>query len=420
MKKFFLTILLVVGVLSFFDANTTVEKISAEKVSADETQAVAPQKNFVAVNGVGVEVAAANPAEAKSSNWDDAPRFNNYKSLVDYLNGCRKNLRTTVPVILTDDFKPDVNEVVKLAPIWYLKYTIYGSDGHNTKAIYEITNYPGERVAWAYKQRNTSFLTAEERELYNTAVQIINEAKSYSNNLLYQELYIHDAITERANYYTENPQPTLARFQSAIGALIDGRANCQGYSDAFYMLGNMCGINVDKVNGYGNDQFHVWNTVNFGDGRNYFTDVTWDDASFSFADSGEYNTYIYFNAPTDVMTTHRWFVDYSPQNLQQIPDGRYFYYTQEFMKSNGQYFGGHSATATDALDYIAYRIAQQDYRMSWICSTSYDAKFTDANAAVNYLTKNVLPNKYGWRGYVKLNVAWRGKYMFFTVDATPR
>ena len=425
MKKFFLTILLVAVVLSFCD-NAQLENPVVEKKSA-ETHDVAAPKLDVAQDGVTFAAAANSVAVVTASNvadgnisWNNAPRFNNYKSLVDYLNSCRKNLQTVVPVVLTDNFNPDVNELVKLAPIWYLKYTTFkgGHDGKNV--LYEITNYPGERVAWAYIHGDTSFLTDEERQLYDTAVAIVNEAKSFSSNLIYQELYIHDAITNRATYYTENPQPTLARFQSSIGALIDGRANCQGYADAFYMLGNMCGFNVDKINGYGNETFHVWNTVNFGDDRSYFTDVTWDDASFSFADSGEYNVYIYFNAPADVMTTHRWFSDYTPKNLQQQPDGRYFFYTQEFLDSKGKYFGGHSDTPRDALQFIAKRIARQGHRMSWMCSTSYDKKFADANSAVQYLTQNVLPNKYGWRGYVKLNVAVRGNYMFFTVDAEPR
>lgn len=414
MKKIFLAGAVIACLLfALFDDDT-------EKVPRD-TETVAVETQAVAANEVTPEnVSAVNPAADKSKpHWDGAPRFNNQIELVNYLNKSRKNLQTFLPVVLTDGFVPDVNELVTVAPILYLQATNYGGDGQTTYMVYEITNYPGERVAWAYLNNDTSILNDEERELYDAAVQIVNAAKNFSSNPLYRELHIHDAITERVTYHNENPQPVFARFKTAAGALLDGRANCQGYADAFYMLATMCGLNVDKINGYGNGEYHVWNTITFGDAT-YFVDVTWDDASFSFADSGEYNTYIYFNAPTDIMTTHKWFSDYSPKNLRKKPDGRYFYYTPEFGNTNGKYFGGYSNSAEEALAFIAQRIARDGHRMSWMCTPVYDARYADVNNAFDLLTQKLLPNVYHWSGYVKINVVTRGNYIFFTVDATPQ
>lgn len=416
MKKFFLACALIAGLLfALFDDDT--EKIPREPEPVETREVAAANKVEIEPEKISAVNRAAD--KPKKSDWDGAPRFNNQIDLVNYLNKSRKNLRTFLPVVLTDGFSPDVNDLVTVAPILYLQATNYGGDAQTRYMVYEITNYPGERVAYAYTHGDTSFLDAEEKQLYDAAVRIVDEAKNFSSKPLYRELYIHDAITERVTYHNESPQPVFARFKTASGALLDGKANCQGYADAFYMLATMCGFNVDKINGYGNDEYHVWNTIDFGEGKTYFVDVTWDDASFSFADSGEYNTYIYFNAPTDIMTTHRWFDDYSPKNLQKRPDGRYFYYTPEFGNSGGNYFGGYSNSAEDALTFIAQRIARNGRRMSWMCTPAYDARYADVNNALNLLTKKLLPNVYHWNGYVKINVATRGNYMFFTVDATP-
>ncbi|MBR1647264.1 MAG: hypothetical protein IJ685_10885 [Selenomonadaceae bacterium] len=368
--------------------------------------------------GSGTELVAEeilpqeNTATKRNIDWKNAPHFNNFDSLVEYLNDCKKNLQTYQPVIC-DDFVPDSEKIPDIRAIQWLSWTDYG----NGRILYEITNYPGERVAWAYTHNDTSFLSNEEKNLYNVAVQIVNDAKKFSSDLLYQELYLHDAITSRAEYYTENPQPKLARFQSALGALIDGKANCQGYSDAFYMLATMCGLQADKVCGYGDDEAHTWNTISFGN-ESYFVDVTWDDGKCVF-NNVPYNYYIYFNTPTNVLgSDHRWYTAHAPQNLQTNPDGRNFYHTKAYDSSGGKYFGAWSLTAEDALGHIAYRIANQGYKISWI-EAPYNETYTNVNNALNYLL-NDLKNR-GWGGHVNMNVQWRGgKYMYFTVEATPK
>lgn len=376
----------------------------------------------IETKGIGAElteeeiVPPDKAATKRQIDWNRAPRFNNFDTLVEYLNTCKKNLQTYQPVVCTDGFVPDSGKIPNTRPIQWIQWTNYGGDEQNTYILYEMTNYPGERVAWAYTHDDTSFLSEEERRLYDVAVQIVNEAKNFSSDSLAQELYIHDTITERTTYFTQNPQPKLARFQSALGALIDGKANCQGYSDAFYMLATMCGLNADKVSGVGNNESHVWNTISFGN-QSYFVDVTWNDGKCNF-NNVDYNYYLYFNAPTDLTgTDHRWYTAHVPQNLQASPDGRNFYHAKEYENSDGKYFGAWSLSANDALDHIAYRIAQQGWKISWV-EAPYDATYKNVNNAVNYLLNRL--TDYGWRGHINVNVQWRGnKYMYFTVEATP-
>lgn len=359
-------------------------------------------------------------AASTDIDWESAPRFDNKIDLAAYLNECRKNLITSVPVVLTNGFLPDMQDLFNGVPVLSVHSTTYNKSDKLHYVDYELTNYPGERVAYAYLHGDTSFLNEEEMKLYNEAEHIIKGAKyNSSGNPLYEELAIHDAITRRSTYYTEEPQPEFARFKTATGALIDGKANCQGYADAFYMLGTMCGFNVDKILGIADGDSHVWNTINFGDGKTYFVDVTFDDPSFNSADTRDHNIYIYFNAPTDVVkATHSWYSEYAPMDLQDKPDRRYFYYTKEYEKSRGKHFGTHAESAEKALDIIAYHTVKQGWSLSYVAAP-YDAKYSDPNVAVHYLTDKVLPS-YNWSGKVWLNVVNCGDYMFFTAEVIAR
>ena len=341
-------------------------------------------------------------------DWNSAPRFDNDVALFEYLSNCRYNLQTTVPVVCVG-FVPNDGQVPITRLMNDFDFTEYGGDGQSTCLLCEITNYAGERVAYAYTHGDTSFLTADELQLYNLGVQIVNETKNFSTDPLLQELYIHDIITEKVTYYTDDyVGKATNRYQSALGALIDGQANCQGYTDAFYMLGTMCGFNVGKVSGGG----HTWNTITFGD-KSYFVDVTWDDDCYNF-DGTKCNNYVYFNAPTSVMgADHSWSPYYVPQNLQTFPDAFNFYHAPEYGASNGQYFGTWLPTASDALDHLAYRIAKLGYQNSWV-GAPYDYYYRDVNNAFDQLNNRLKAN-YGWDGTLGMYVSSRGNYMYYTV-----
>lgn len=359
----------------------------------------------------------ASAVDYKSIDWNNAPRFSDKQSFANYIRDCENNLKTKVPVVFTNGVFVNVEECLKITKnSQYVNVTWWNDkNGNPREVLYELSIYPGARVAYAYRTGNTSFLSNEEKRLYNVAVKIVNEANQKPTTLL-KEHYIHERITEIVTYYNTKSNEKQPRHCNAIGALLDGRANCQGYADSFDMLGKMLGFKVSKMSGVANKEKHVWNTIDFGDGRVYGVDVTWDDASFHFADSGDHNNYIYFNAPLEIMrTTHSWEGAYNPKLYSSI-DGRYFYYTKEFSDTNGRYFAFHSSTAEDALGYIAYRIAKEGWRLSWGMAP-YDSRYADVSFSLNRLVKEILPNKYHWYGKIKMNVARRGNYLYFTVDA---
>ena len=358
----------------------------------------------------------ASAADINSIDWNNAPHFGNKAEFIKYIRNCENNCKNFIPVVFTNGLFVDVEEFLKITKLYqYANVTWWDTgNGRREKVLYETGVYPGAKVAYAYRTGKTSILNNDEKKLYGVALKIVSEANQQPTDLR-KELFIHEKITERVSYYTANTGERSPRHCTAIGALLDGRANCQGYSDAFYMLGRMAGFKVWKMTGVANNNPHVWNTINLG-GIIYAVDVTFDDASFSFANSGEYNSYIYFNAPQEILqTTHTWEAAYSPK-LQPKIDGRYFYATQEFYNTNGKMFGFFSNTPEDALNYIAERIATENHQLSWGMSP-YEKDYSSTNFSLNRLVREILPEKYNWYGSAGMSVIRRGNWIFYTVDA---
>lgn len=269
---------------------------------------------------------------AEDYDWSQAPQFGSKAEVAAYIENGRRQGQTTFYFVLTnvkinDDKEKGIKEILALneefvnviavVPIGNLS-AVYGTGNF----IYEIVKeYPGNHVANAYLSGNTSGLTADEMQLYNVAVAIANEANKLSSPLE-RELYIYKELCNRGTYYdeetlfTEDNNPK--RLFTAIGALIDGKANCSGFTDAFYMLGRMCGLNVSRIGGTikinGKTVKHGWNTITFDDGKSYCVDVT--------NGANTKNLYL-FNAPLEVMkTTHRCDWNVIP-NFQRTIDERY-------------------------------------------------------------------------------------------------
>ncbi len=87
---------------------------------------------------------------------------------------------------------------------------------------------------------------------------------------------IHDFVCSSAVY---DGSGSFAHH--AFGALIDGKAVCQGYSEAFKLLCDAYGIPCVLVTGTGvtntGSEEHMWCKVLMDDGKWYNVDVTWDD-----------------------------------------------------------------------------------------------------------------------------------------------
>jgi len=101
---------------------------------------------------------------------------------------------------------------------------------------------------------------------------------------------LHDRLIDTVTY------TSTANDQNAYGALVEGKAVCNGYARAYQHLLQKAGIEAWYVSGSsvnpatGTPVGHAWNLVKL-DGGWYYTDVTWDD-------QGDDTYYAYFNITT--------------------------------------------------------------------------------------------------------------------------
>ena len=242
-------------------------------------------KRFFVALIVGLLVMSSQIVAAEY-DWKLAPRIVDKATLAKYIEIERRKGHTIFRAVLTDALKTSREEFdnesrdnviakkfMNIALVLYVEiYATHLADG-TTQMTYQITEYPGTRVANAYlsSDKRTAWLklTAEEKQLYNVAVGIVDKANKRSSEVE-KARYIHDEICRIVYDYKDENE----RNKTAIGALIDHYAHCQGFTDAFYMLGRMCGLNVVRIDGTFKGEPHAWNFITFSDGKAYCVDVT--------------------------------------------------------------------------------------------------------------------------------------------------
>ena len=341
-------------------------------------------------------------------DWSKVQKISSKSDLAKYLEESKRKGQNMIPVILVNGLTINREEFLQLCPSSLVADKIIYNDGQITRVIYETTEYPGTKVANAYLSGNTSMLNQDEIKLYNIAVKIIDEANKRSN-WQQKEIYIYDEIARRVTYQSVQDFSHQPRPCTAIGAFLDGKANCQGYSDAFYMLGRMLGWNVGRMSGTAGGREHVWNTITFSktnEERTYCVDVTWGDSKISFG--GEvnktFNAYYYFNAPVEIMqATHSWRADLAPKNIQGSIDDMYAYgaYTNLARASN----------AESGLKILAKKIAKENNTYASVIFP-YNEKYSKNPANYAYF-KTAINNL----GFQKKWWTWtqkHGKYIFVT------
>ena len=191
---------------------------------------------------------------------------------------------------LYKDDHPDVFWIDETEPYYY------SNDGG--KLTLQLTfKLSGEKLAQA---------KAKLDEKVSAALQEApNEASSYE-----KELYAHDYIIKNCAYDEESVElhksdTVRANEQNAYGALVEGKAVCEGYTRAFQLLCDKLGVDCWVIQGQaqgfeGEDNTnHIWNCVQL-DGNWYYVDATWDDCEDAEAAATvEVDRHMYFNLTTD-------------------------------------------------------------------------------------------------------------------------
>lgn len=88
---------------------------------------------------------------------------------------------------------------------------------------------------------------------------------------------VHDYLCNSVYYPDTNSSDYVGNAHDAYGAIVEKRAVCQGYSDAFKLICDYYKIPSVCLTGTGNGGAHMWNAVQMDDGKWYLLDLTWDD-----------------------------------------------------------------------------------------------------------------------------------------------
>ncbi len=153
----------------------------------------------------------------------------------------------------------------------------------------------GRKILYALDTDQLFLLNSREKHTLDIAMAMVKQAKGTGAEI---EKAVHDALCERITYSSDSEENN--DDDCAIGALINGLANCDGYADAFYLCGGLAGLEVRYQFGTmmpqtqeeriqaADDSTHLWNLIRIND-QWLMVDVTWDDL-----DDGK-TAYTYFN-----------------------------------------------------------------------------------------------------------------------------
>ena len=187
----------------------------------------------------------------------------------------------------------------------YLAFRNYG-DKNNQKGYYGIT-----------KEQKDTMLSQ-----LNSAVDRILLDAAMCGDDFDRELYLHDYICENVTYdqaAADDMENADRNVSNAYGALVEGKAICEGYSRAFQLLCMNCGIPCSVIYGEHDNVSHMWNIVNAGDGL-YYLDSTFDDSAESST------LHIYFNlTKSEILKDHKFDADFVSGKTYSSDDSFNFY-----------------------------------------------------------------------------------------------
>ena len=188
---------------------------------------------------------------------------------------------------------------------WFNKR--YGYSGYlnseNTEIITKIYMY-------CYADREE---TALAKQKYDSAADKLIAGITSEMPEFERELILHDRLADHIAYEDGD------RVHDAYGALINGKAVCEGYTKAFQYLLQKVGIQSFMATGKGNGDLHAWNIVRI-DGKYYNVDLTWDDVKSDII-------YTYFNITDEEIKSLSHILDKESEDFAPVctsTDANYF------------------------------------------------------------------------------------------------
>ena len=241
-------------------------------------------------------------------------QLNKYEKQVylELLDGF-KNFETTIQV--SQKLQPYELQRVK-SLLMTEDYSLYYLN--NEYSIYRnMANGFASSVEVAYTHSPTE-INVIDLETERAATRLIQQLQPTMNNYDVVK-YFHDYLILNCTY-----DEAAEYNHMAYGALVDGKAVCEGYAKAFAYLCDRVGIENLLVTGMSADK-HMWNMVKI-DGEWYHIDVTQDDLNKELLN--DLILYEYFLANDKIVKSHMT-ID-TDLYVPPVSNGtRYYYFNRE-------------------------------------------------------------------------------------------
>jgi len=180
----------------------------------------------------------------------------------------------------------------------------------------------GKKAVGFCKMASGKAMIKMNEELNAAVKQFLNEIndnniRSDYNKLKYIYEYLQDTVaydSEEFEYSCRTGSAKRPESHTAYGALINGRAVCDGIAGAFSLLAQSMGIGCMVVGGtatHEGTQFmeHAWNIIRMED-KYYHVDVTWDLDKYRLFNQYSYNYFCIDDK--DIGVNHRWQAQETP------------------------------------------------------------------------------------------------------------
>ena len=288
----------------------------------------------------------------------------------------------SAPDVSTMKWEQLAQECYSMAPLIGYAYFNIVFDDDSADITINPKYRAGVRMLDAWKSGDTGSLSQEELTVLNEAKSIVARLQEqYPPCSIELERAIFDDLCARLTYMKTSETQGNEDLTSATYALTYGKANCQGYSDAFYLLAGIAGFEVGFQYGYTDGGLHVWNTIKLSD-QWYIVDVSSADNCGDTV-SPEIGVYSFFNAGRNHCTgILSWKPEYETADISDISDNNFFFYA-------GIPGFGASFDNLDAMAQYCYNERAYDgERDVWIILSGYGEELPvdGINAAMTQVT----------------------------------
>lgn len=340
------------------------------------------------------------------------PSFDNLVDLKDYFLKSMSEDNFAPEFCYTGKEVLEPSNLCRMACVAYCSIEYDENNPHFRRAV--LTEYPGDRMIKAHNSGDMSILNDEEKEALEKAVKIVEELKAASESEPVLELKIHNWLCDNITYDDStrsvfNPKKIPPNL-TAVGALINGSANCQGYSDAFCVLATLAGFTVDRqyCRDVNNGDLHVINNIKLND-KWYIVDVTYDDNSIRLENEIRWDCHL-LNVGMDIANQeYTWPAEYEHHPIEKKTAENYFYFTEENEKY--PYFGQAFTDIDDMAKEVIRQWSEQGRTMFFTMLKGSNAEWTALRDAL-IRELNALDDD--TKFYV--TSVGKGKNSFFTIE----